>query len=77
MTNLEWLREWLRSLSAEELVEFLRDNCHICIHRDYCVEGGYDCTKGKIKWLNQEHKEEIKPCPVCKGKVESENEQSV
>ncbi len=56
MTN----REWLKSLSDEELLK------HIYI---YCVEmEGYEgfedcqdcitnCTECQIKWLNDEHKE--------------------
>lgn len=52
MTN----REWLESLSDEELSNYLI--CKNCIVGD----GGYDkcdtkCIKNKILWLQAEHKE--------------------
>ena len=62
MTN----RQWLESLSDEELAAELDDwLCFHCIHnrgRDmaHCVlENGYDeaiCRSGTTKWLKNEHK---------------------
>ena len=70
MTNLEWLREWLRSLSAEELVKFLSGSrCRMCVYCSDCTEDNHDCTGGKVMWRKQEHKIELKPCPCCGGKA--------
>ena len=60
MTNLEWLK----TLSAEELTEYLRKECLSCTYKD--LDCGADfCFKGHIEWLNAKHKEELKPCPFC------------
>lgn len=65
MTNLEWMR----TLSANELVDFLSGkSCRMCAYCDDCTEGNHNCTRGKVKWLNSEHKEELKPCPFCGSK---------
>ena len=62
MTNLEWLR----TLPAEKLVNFLRESCRTCIHYCNCsTKDEYDCRESKVAWLIQEHKEELKPCPFC------------
>ena len=53
MTN----REWLRSLTDEELADFFIDDkrslnggiCNICVHSDIC-----DCTQGIKGWLQSE-----------------------
>lgn len=65
MTNLEWLR----TLPAEQLVDFLKPSCNLCIHWGNCTED-YDCIESKVAWLNAEHKEKLKSCPVCKGKMD-------
>ena len=61
MTN----REWLRSLTDEELADFFIDDkrslnggiCNICAHDCYCM---YDeklkCDNGIATWLKQEYK---------------------
>lgn len=60
MTN----REWLRSLTDEELADFFIDDkrslnggiCNICAHDCYCM---YDeklkCNNGIAIWLKQEY----------------------
>lgn len=60
MTN----REWLRSLTDEELADFFIDDkrslndgiCNICAHDCYCM---YDeklkCDNGIATWLKQEY----------------------
>lgn len=50
MTN----REWLRSLTDEELAETL-DFCTVCVYRNvrFCNEN--ICSKGITEWLQQEH----------------------
>ena len=50
-------REWLRSLTDEELADFFIDDkrslnggiCNICVHSDIC-----DCTQGIKGWLQSE-----------------------
>ena len=72
MTNLEWLR----TLSAEELGDVIRGSkCNMCAYqkREDCPtdeNGFYDCKGGFQKWLNAEPVPKIKPCPVCKGKMD-------
>ncbi len=51
MTN----REWLESLSDEELAEKLYD-CSECIFDGSCI-GEYYCEDGHLKWLRAEHEE--------------------
>ena len=60
MTNIEWLR----TLSADELVDFINPSCNMCIYYGNCPED-CPCIEGKVKWLNAEHKPELKPCPFC------------
>ena len=65
MTNLEWLK----TLSAEELTEYLRKECLSCTYKDFDCDAEF-CFKGHIEeWLNAEHVSKIKPCPVCKGEM--------
>lgn len=60
MTN----REWLESLSDEELAEFLRTakNCQGCVYganpqdATKCFEANA-CTIGRIKWLKRKYRE--------------------
>lgn len=67
MTNLEWMR----TLPAEKLVGFLKESCRTCIHYGNCrTEDSYDCSEGKVAWLNREYKKELKSCPVCKGEMD-------
>ena len=65
MTNLEWLR----TLLPEQFVDFLKPSCNLCIHWGNCTED-YDCIESKVAWLNAEHKEKLKSCPVCKGEMD-------
>ena len=65
MTNLEWLK----TLSAEELTEYLRKECLSCTYKDFDC-GAEFCFKGHIEWLNAEHIPKIKACPVCHGKMD-------
>ena len=61
MTN----REWLRSLTDNELAEIFCDNdlgniCNICAYRDD-RKGCMDvvcCEDGVSEWLKQEHKDD-------------------
>ena len=62
MTN----REWLESLSDEELAKFLikRKVCTICayhkLYRSVCNSKTIlrlNCSKGVIEWLQTEHKD--------------------
>lgn len=64
MTNLEWLR----TLSAEELVDFINPSCNMCIHGGNCTKD-CNCVEGKVEWLNEEHVPKIKPCANCGGKA--------
>lgn len=56
MTN----REWLESLSDEELAKFIenahRDNCYACDFRSNICAG--DCLEGIQHWLQSEHDDE-------------------
>jgi hypothetical protein len=79
MTNLEWLR----SLSAEELANKLHERpvCQFCVNYNYktgCMfstseDDDSHCVKGMADWLNAKHILKIKPCPVCKGKMNIES----
>ena len=64
MTNLEWLK----TLSAEELTEYLRKECLSCTYYGCDCDAEF-CYKGHIEWLNAEHTLKVKPCPVCKGEM--------
>lgn len=73
MTNLEWLR----TLSADELVDFINPSCNMCIHGGNCTKD-CSCVEGKVKWLNEERVSKIKPCPFCGGKpIVDKNQNSV
>ena len=50
MTN----REWLESLSDEELANKTWRPCWTCIYKEKCNNC---CTNGRIKWLQAEHKD--------------------
>ena len=75
MTNLEWVR----TLSAEELANKLHERpvCQFCVNYNYktgCMfptseDDDSHCVKGMADWLNAKHILKIKPCPVCKGKM--------
>ena len=73
MTN----REWLRSLTDNELAEIFCDNdlgniCNICAYRDDrkgCMDAVY-CEDGVSEWLKQEHKETAAIERYFKGSVE-------
>lgn len=55
MTN----REWLESLSDEELAETLY-SCTVCARKNtrFCCDNiEKTCSKGVQEWLKQEHKE--------------------
>ena len=53
-------REYLATLSNEELAEFLGIDslCKLCTHYDKqsCIE--VDCVEGTLQWLNAERGEE-------------------
>ena len=57
MTN----REWLESLSDEELAKELDKDCkHFCKRFDAqvkCFKSYEECVKGRLEWLQAEHKE--------------------
>ena len=61
MTN----REWLRSLTDNELAEIFCDNdlgniCNICVYRNDrkgCMNVMW-CEDGVSEWLKQEHKDD-------------------
>lgn len=63
MTN----REWLRSLTDEEIAYFLHDEqgsvfgtiCNMCVYGDgFCIDNDdHECCKGIAKWLREEHKD--------------------
>lgn len=54
MTN----REWLQTLSDKEFVQIMCYSCDCCIgHDDYGKCGKISCRYGRIKWLQEEHKE--------------------
>ena len=50
MTNIEWVR----TLSADELVDFISPSCNMCIHGGNCTKD-CSCIEGKVKWLNENH----------------------
>lgn len=55
MTN----REWLQTLSDKEFVLTMCYSCNCCIgHDDYGKCGKISCRDGRIKWLQEEHKED-------------------
>ena len=57
MTN----REWLESLSDEELAKWFDDNlvsCTPCIYRSEKCNGNFDCANGHKKWLQTKHEKE-------------------
>ena len=68
MTNLEWLL----SLSVEEIKKrYYGDECTRCIYEKSRECDNSWCAEGTLKWLTAEHvPHKIKPCPVCKGKME-------
>ncbi len=60
MTN----RDWLESMPDNELACWLDkhiDACCVCSHKkgNACEipDNGYDCLRGRLEWLKQEHKE--------------------
>ena len=59
MTN----REWLESLSDEEfemvLSNYACEPCDYCILEKYTCRG-MTCKQAGLKWLQSEHKEDIK-----------------
>jgi hypothetical protein len=60
--------DWIRSMSDEELADFIANNfddCDCCVYaaeyadgRDDCMypDDVVDCKKGHLAWLQQEHK---------------------
>ena len=57
MTN----REWLESLSDEELAKFMlqADRCQYCATDiNQCALNSKDCIDGKCEWLKAEHEED-------------------
>ena len=61
MTN----REWLRSLTDDELAEIFCDNdlgniCNICVYRNdrKGCKNVMCCEDGVSEWLKQEHKDD-------------------
>lgn len=58
MTN----REWLESLSDEELAKELDKDCkHFCKRfeaKTKCYKSYEDCVKGHLEWLQAEHKDD-------------------
>lgn len=62
MTN----REWLNSLSNEEIAKVINQSCcRLCIGKNdgkYCYE--HDCDEGIKEWLNKKH---IEPMPEIKA----------
>jgi hypothetical protein len=63
MTN----REWLNSLSNEELIVAWNNKCAVCTER-YTCEKGDKCAYGLKSWLEAEHIEPLELCPFkCKG----------
>lgn len=57
MTN----REWLESLSDEEVARCMKHSCLYCIFHvglGVCTASpGYSCQNGIALWLQKEHKE--------------------
>lgn len=56
MTN----REWLESLSDEELAKWIEGNfigCAVCMQKE-CDGASVECIEGYKKFLQAEHKEE-------------------
>ena len=58
MTN----REWLETLTDEELIKLLYDkddsiSCDVCSRRSPKLECTPYCKDGMKEWLNQQHKE--------------------
>lgn len=53
MTN----REWINSLSNEDLVMEIIAPCEICAYAGKgCMEHDeWNCFEGRVKWLEQEH----------------------
>lgn len=51
MTN----REWLESLSDEELAKIIR-HCRMCVHlgEECLTNKPYDCNSGNVLWLQSE-----------------------
>lgn len=56
MTN----REWLRSLTDEELLKHIYIYCVEIDGYENCQENLTNCKECQIKWLNAAHKEEAK-----------------
>lgn len=58
MTNKEWLLKEMQNMSDEKIAEMIdKDWNFYCVKTKRCI---VDCTKCKLWWLKQEHKEEIK-----------------
>lgn len=54
MTNLEWLL----SLPVEAIKRiYYGDECTRCVYDNTGECGNRLCVEGKLKWLNEEHKE--------------------
>lgn len=52
MTN----REWLATLTDEELAGHLEFSCNSCVYEpDSCLCG--DCVGGVLEWLKSEHED--------------------
>ena len=51
MTN----REWLATLTDEELAGHLEMSCNSCVYELDRVCG--DCVEGRIEWLKSEHED--------------------
>lgn len=53
MTN----REWLHTLSNQELANQQVDSCNMCVLRpEDCAKSGMSCREGILIWLDKEHK---------------------
>jgi hypothetical protein len=71
MTNLEWVR----TLNAKEMAEFINTNkitCDCCAYNNLqCYDDDYiaHCVEGHTEWLNSEHGEKPHKCPICGGEM--------
>lgn len=50
-------REWLNTLTNEELILYLIASCDVCAYagRECIKHDGTNCDEGCVKWLEQEH----------------------
>lgn len=60
MTN----KEWLFAKPSLEIKEMM-DECPPPFQGRSCVDVNSTCVKCWAKWLDDEHKEPLKPCPFC------------